>query len=130
MTVKFLNRKRSAEIKFGINQGVTTVKKATNIQIQSKQSSFKTSLFCLIAPKITENLPLVSFDVKRLNLPNNIKIPDPQFHVSRPIDLLIGNEQFWNLICIGQIRSHKRQILWVRTANLPSYLKPMIFKPR
>jgi hypothetical protein len=75
----------------GINQGVTTVKKATNIQVQSKHSSFKTSLFCLIVPKVTENLPLVSFDVKRLNLLNNIRFADPQFHVSGPIDLLMGN---------------------------------------
>jgi hypothetical protein len=117
----------------GINQGVTTVKKATNIQIHSNQSSFKTSLFCLIVPKITENLPLVSFDVKSLNLPNNIRFADPQFHVSRPIDLLIGNEQFWNLICIGQIRSNKAptlqktQLGWIIAGEIPpTKSKPVV----
>ena len=40
----------------------------------------------------------------KFNLPCNICLADPRFHISSDIDLLIGADFFWNLICVGQIK--------------------------
>jgi len=39
-----------------------------------------------------------------LEVPSNIRLADPEFSVPREIDLLIGAEKFWDLICVGQIK--------------------------
>ncbi|KYN12076.1 hypothetical protein ALC57_15767, partial [Trachymyrmex cornetzi] len=58
---------------------------------------------CIISDKVTENLPVVSFKRSALKLPRNIPLADPNFNVSSEIDMLIGAELFWELLCVGQI---------------------------
>lgn len=49
---------------------------------------------------------------------------DPQFHVSSDIDLLIGAGLFWDLLCVGQIKSQnhptlqKTQLGWIVAGRL------------
>ncbi|KYM97814.1 Putative nuclease HARBI1 [Cyphomyrmex costatus] len=50
----------------------------------------------------------------------DLQLTDPQFHLSADIDLLIGAELFWNLLCVGQIKSsdkhptlQKTQLGWL-----------------
>ncbi|XP_011162883.1 uncharacterized protein LOC105197970 [Solenopsis invicta] len=49
------------------------------------------------------------FNIITDKIPNNIKLADPQFHIAADIDILIGNEYFWKLICVDQIHEHKNQ---------------------
>jgi len=53
-------------------------------------------------------------------IPNNIKLADPNFNVSSSIDMLIGAELFWRIICAGQIRQsnnapilQKTHFVWI-----------------
>jgi len=38
-------------------------------------------------------------------MPRNLKLADPQFNVSSKVDILIGAEIFWDLLCVGQIQA-------------------------
>ena len=38
-----------------------------------------------------------------LNIPKNIKLADTGFHISKPIDMLLGASVFWSLLSVGQI---------------------------
>ncbi|XP_063915471.1 uncharacterized protein LOC135131590 [Zophobas morio] len=58
---------------------------------------------CLMLDRITENLPVSSVNLANITVPKNIKLADPQFYSSAPIDLLIGAELLVPLMCIGQI---------------------------
>jgi hypothetical protein len=116
----------------GINEAVTTINRRTVIQLQSKHTGFKSSLQCLVIPKITQNIPLVSFSATSFEIPKNLKLADPQFHISRPIDLLIGNELFMRLLSVGQINSktpngpifQKTQLGWIIGGTLPTATAP------
>jgi len=58
-------------------------------------------------------------------LPRNIKLADPKFYVSADIDILIGAEVFWDLLCVGQIRAscdhpllQKTRLGWILAGSI------------
>jgi hypothetical protein len=51
-------------------------------------------LHCLVSTKITQNIPSISVSKKDFRIPNNIRLADEEFNVSRPIELLRGAEIF------------------------------------
>lgn len=61
--------------------------------------------------KITNNIPLVTINKCYFQFPANIKLADPTFHVSSPVDILIGASLLWDLLCVGQIRSESHPLL-------------------
>lgn len=100
------------------------------LQLQSEQTSFKVSMFCLVLPKISDNLPKVSFDSQILNLPN-VKLADPSFNKPSTIDMLIGADLFWELIGSKQISLGKNKPIlrdsklgWLVAGPLPTFPTP------
>jgi len=53
---------------------------------------------------ITEYNAKFKISKSELEIPSNTRVADPEFNVPREIDLLIGVEKFWDLICVGQIK--------------------------
>ncbi|KAJ8912395.1 hypothetical protein NQ315_013461 [Exocentrus adspersus] len=100
----------------GINKTYSQLTHSTNIRIQSGTNNFNTMINCLIIPKITDNLPSMSFDINCLNIPPEITIADPAFNESDKIDLLIGAELFWRVIRVGQISLGKNNPILQNTA--------------
>ncbi|XP_067216952.1 uncharacterized protein [Linepithema humile] len=39
------------------------------------------------------------------NIPPNLRLADSDFHVSADVDLLLGAEVFWDILCVGQIKA-------------------------
>ncbi|EZA51138.1 hypothetical protein X777_10430 [Ooceraea biroi] len=91
-----------------INGTATRSTQAVQIELCSQLNSFSTVLDCVVTDRVTHVCP--SFTVKRaaLDLPRNIELADPNFHISSKVDVLIGAELFWNLICIGQIKASSK----------------------
>lgn len=87
----------------GINQTASAVNQRVQVKLKSLVNSFEQTTLCLILPKITEALPTVSFDKNKLKIPPNIKLADPTFNKTGKIDMLLGSNIFWQLICVGQI---------------------------
>jgi len=56
-----------------------------------------------------------SFENKFYQIPPNIKLADPTFHVPGKIDLLLGSEVFWKLLCVGQIQLGKLKPIFQKT---------------
>ncbi|XP_076384569.1 uncharacterized protein LOC143263795, partial [Megalopta genalis] len=56
---------------------------------------------------------------EKIEIPSHIELADPEFHLQRPIDMLIGAGLFWTLLCVGQHKStpnrllQKTQLGWV-----------------
>ncbi|XP_072375771.1 uncharacterized protein [Diabrotica undecimpunctata] len=99
----------------GINQTNYFVSYRTSVKFKSKTLNFSQVISCLVLPEIAGNLPSITFDKKTLNIPSNITLADPDFNISSPIDLLIGADIFWNLICIGQIKLSPGQPILQKT---------------
>jgi len=89
----------------GINGTITSSSQLARIKLQSRVSTFCATIDCIVTDRITDKLPSTTLRRAIFELPRNIKLADPQFHVSSDIDLLIGAELFWQILCIGQIRA-------------------------
>lgn len=65
----------------GISSASTRVLYKT-AAIKSGTEDFSTKLSFLKLEKITENLPLHLFDTKRIHIPENLRLADPNFNKS------------------------------------------------
>lgn len=86
----------------GISQLSSRVNYKTTVAIKSRINNYKADMTCLILDNITDHLPVISFNLTDLNIPQNIELADPKCNVSKRIDLLIGANIFWELLCNGQ----------------------------
>jgi len=88
----------------GTINGMITVSKGTvRITTQSIYNEIRKILTCLTIPTITDLTLSEVFSRDRLRMPSNIKLADPDFHLPRPVDLLIGSGATLALLCDGQV---------------------------
>ncbi|KMQ82615.1 hypothetical protein RF55_22363, partial [Lasius niger] len=87
---------------------IDRIKHRCNITVAAHHNNYEFSLSCLIIPKITGLLPNCELDKQSLQISSNITLADPSFHTPARIDILIGADCFWNLLCIGQKQSKQR----------------------
>jgi len=89
----------------GINDAVTKASQMAQVKIKSRVDSFSETLNCIVIDRITDKLPAYTHKRRDFEIPRNIKLADPKFNVSADVDILIGAELFWSILCIGQIRA-------------------------
>ncbi|KAJ8975728.1 hypothetical protein NQ317_004192 [Molorchus minor] len=83
----------------GLNQSISSIELKCKVLI----SFAYCYIHCFVLPQITGILPNVKININNIAIPSNIKLADPTFAEPGKIDLLIGAELFWQLICNGQI---------------------------
>uniref|UniRef100_A0A182W2J0 DUF1758 domain-containing protein n=1 Tax=Anopheles minimus TaxID=112268 RepID=A0A182W2J0_9DIPT len=66
----------------GVGSTVADVRAKVTTKIKSVHSHFESVLDFLVLPKLTERLPSVTVSTRDWNIPNNIKLADPQFNVA------------------------------------------------
>lgn len=69
-----------------------------SLTIASRYSDYKAGLDFCVVPKITDDLPIRSFDFDKSKLPNNFELADPYFNEKEKIDLLIGAEVYHEIV--------------------------------
>jgi hypothetical protein len=67
--------------------------------------------------KITENLPTISFPTTKVEIPNDKELSDPTFNISGPIDMLIGAQNYWELVK-GELQLLGRNKPWLVPTSL------------
>ncbi|XP_028159680.1 uncharacterized protein LOC114352315 isoform X6 [Ostrinia furnacalis] len=100
--LKLAKRNVNMEV-IGFNDTSTKIKEYCNLNIESNDRQFQTKLTCLIVPQIC-NLPNYNSPkiTQLLNIPAHIKLADENFSSAGEVDLLIGAELFYNLLCFGR----------------------------
>lgn len=93
-----LNKRRVNYCISGVGESRKDAKFAVTVKIKSKHSDYERLLSCLAIDTVTSDLPLYSFSKKGLQLPKGVRLADPKFNESRPIDLLIGAALYWELL--------------------------------
>lgn len=99
----------------GFRQGRTQIDGRVEVEIQSRVNNYNSKIDCLIIDNLTTNIPLISLNRATIKVPSNIKLADPAFHASAEIDLLLGVDVFWKLLCVGRIRTSESQPLFQKT---------------
>uniref|UniRef100_A0A6P7H172 Uncharacterized protein LOC114349075 n=1 Tax=Diabrotica virgifera virgifera TaxID=50390 RepID=A0A6P7H172_DIAVI len=104
--VKRLNLPRkSVELTLaGVGSKAAQVKYRCNGTVESIGVGFRKNVSFLIVPPITEMIPSQNIPTTRLNIPKHLRLADPGFHKPGKIDLLLGVDIFYELLCVGQIR--------------------------
>ncbi|KAJ8950951.1 hypothetical protein NQ318_008392 [Aromia moschata] len=74
----------------GLNQTHSDVRSSVSTQIQSRHGDFSTGLSCLVVPHISSDLPNFKINLQSLQIPNNITLADPKFHLPNKVDILLG----------------------------------------
>jgi len=98
-----------------INATSTHSKGMVQITIQSIYDKFCKILTCLTVPTIMDTIPAEIFPRSSIKIPSNIRLADPEFHLPRSIDLLIGSGATLSLFAVGQINlSHKERDLFLQ----------------
>ncbi|KAJ8977063.1 hypothetical protein NQ317_017225 [Molorchus minor] len=64
----------------------------------------KFKISCAILPEITCRLPQVKINSCNWNIPNDIQLADPTFTQPSDIDVLIGADLYYQLLCNGMIK--------------------------
>lgn len=57
----------------------------------------------MLLPRITNDLPSQSIRLDSFDLPKDIDLADPNFHQPKRIDILLGVDVFWDLICYEHV---------------------------
>lgn len=95
----------------GVGNSITHTTQMCNIDIKSRINNYSTRIKCFVLPNITSTLPAVCENNARFNIPDRMQLADPNYYESRNIDILLGADIFWELLCEGKIRLHNGPFL-------------------
>nr|CAI5844026.1 unnamed protein product [Callosobruchus analis] len=87
----------------GIGMGTINIKNRVNIKISSVYNKFELDVGCLVISKITDKLPRCTFKKSIIKIPEHLKLADPNFNVTGEVDILLGAQEFWKIVCVGQM---------------------------
>ncbi|XP_045774640.1 uncharacterized protein LOC123873700 [Maniola jurtina] len=112
----------------GINNQLSYVAESCTLPLESYSGDFKVNLECHVLPQITNTLPSCNIDIRSLKLPPHIRLADPSFHISSPIDILVGADVFWDVICSDFIdlgkqcpKLQKTKLGWLVSGTIKAY---------
>lgn len=100
---------------FGLMKQKTPIYDSCEVTIQSCVNDFGTRLKCLVVPDITGTLPNSPINVTELNIPHNIQLADPNFFHPSEVDMLLGAELFYDLLCYNNIKLGPEKPMLVET---------------
>ncbi|XP_055589710.1 uncharacterized protein LOC129741920 [Uranotaenia lowii] len=86
----------------GMGGASVTSRYSTVATICSSDHSYRCDLSFQILPKITGNLPATVVDTSELQIPPELNLADPSFALPHRIDMVIGAQLFFSLLCDGQ----------------------------
>lgn len=102
-----------------VNSMNTISRRSVDITFGSLCNQFNKILTFHTVPKISDAIPSDIFPRHLIELPRNIKLADPQFHLPSPIDLLIGSGTTLSIFSIGQINLSNRNLdIYVQKTRL------------
>lgn len=87
----------------GINCLFSNINFKCNTSIHSKYNNFTTDISCFVIPKITGMVPASAMNFNDFKIPNKYKLADPTFYEPQEIDMLIGSDLFWDVVCHDRI---------------------------
>lgn len=99
----------------GVNGSCLNSTQVVQLTLQSRLRSYTAITECIVAEKVTDRIPAFALKRKAFNFPRNIKLTDPKFHLSSEVDMLIGAELFWHILCVGQIKAFQEHPMLQKT---------------
>jgi len=89
----------------GVNQVISQIRDKVNVRFCSSLYEYQRSVDCLVLEQITDRIPSAQGEGHNIHIPPNLRLADPSFSVPGNVDLLLGTEVFWEILCVGQIKA-------------------------
>lgn len=87
----------------GVNHTNTRIRKAVSSQIRSRITNLSVPMDFFVVNKVTNQLPASTMCTVNWKIPHNVKLADPNFNISRDIDMIIGAEHYYKFIRNGRM---------------------------
>lgn len=122
-----LPRQRCKGVIFGVGAKENNCKGVINITCSSVYSDYHFTTDIFIMKNLINNLPNRSFNKPDWSYLENVQLADPDFNVSRPVDLLLGADVYSSIILSGIISSDHKPVAqqtrlgWILCGNVKSY---------
>lgn len=87
----------------GLNNISSTISEKCEFTVEAMHSDFSIKNSFFIIDTISGNIPTVNVNVSKLKIPSHIHLADPTFFKSAEVEMLIGSDLFWNVLCVGRI---------------------------
>ncbi|XP_018374674.1 PREDICTED: uncharacterized protein LOC108768655 [Trachymyrmex cornetzi] len=104
----------------GIGNSLSHIKHSTNTIIRSRSNAFFLDLQLLVISNITAWLPSQPIDHSKLGIPDNVQLANPEFYKPASVDILIGAEYFYHLLCVSQVKL-KSQAMIIQNTQLGNF---------
>ncbi|XP_050500987.1 uncharacterized protein LOC126880951 [Diabrotica virgifera virgifera] len=100
---------------FGINQKSSGVSGRCMVSFKSLHNNFQKTISCLVVAKICGLIPSQNLNISQLDIPPHLPLADAGFGFSGKVDMLLGAEMFYSLLCVGQIKLSEFQPVLQKT---------------
>ena len=90
------------------------------LRLKSNDESWTSIIQCLVVDSITSHLPSSNIDVSDWNIPNNLRLAHPDFHISKEIGVLLSSDILFNVLCNGKIPPKHRKLPFIVNSKLGS----------
>ena len=112
MTEEFANslgiKQRRGAVPIGAIDNLTSIAKHhIAVSFTSVNSAYERTLTFIVMPTISTLIPNQLLDRSTFEIPRNLKLADPGFHVSAPIDVLLSSGSTLESMCVGQLNLTK-----------------------
>jgi hypothetical protein len=91
------------------------IKNMCTINLSSIRNNFEFQTNCLVINEIERSMLSKRIDIRHLKIPKQLPLADPSFYIPAKIDILIGGEWFWKLLCEGQITINNQGLTLQKT---------------
>jgi len=98
-----------------VNNVSCQIKYKCKVNITAHHYDYSLAITCLVIQEITGLLPSTKIRTENLQIPSNITLADPAFYLPTRVDILLGADCFWNLLCVGQIKVGKEHLIMQKT---------------
>ena len=131
-------RRMKIDLSFsGLGQLATKSQYYVKATIRSEKTGFITEETFVTLPTITGTLPSHQINRNALHIPKNICLADSEFHKPSEIDMLLGSNLFYKLLCVGQIRLKNSDVMlqktrlgWIVTGNAQIHRNNVAQQPK
>ncbi|XP_071874181.1 uncharacterized protein [Bombus fervidus] len=98
-------KQRRCSVPIGTLDNLTTIaKRQITATLTSVDGTYSSTMRFLVIPTISPAIPDQSIDRSLIKIPRNLRLADPEFHKSRPIEVLLSAGPTLASLCIGQIK--------------------------
>ncbi|XP_045495961.1 uncharacterized protein LOC123694542 [Colias croceus] len=124
-----LKREACHGVIFGVGQNKNNCKGKINIKCASIYNNFEFNTEAYIMNNLIKNLPSLTFEKPAWNYIKKIHLADPDFNISRPVDLLLGADIYSTIALEGIIRgdcttqplAQQTHLGWILCGNVHTF---------